>query len=452
MITGPVFRTAVTVLALTVLASAVLAGCSRPEPRTHDHERVATPTAGPSTAGAATDVAAPAVVTCSPYPVAPDLGEGPVPRVPYTSVRLHGVFDIEDYTDRLCALSENRLDKRPTEAVWLLRLADGKLKKVVSRPVNRGFNILGLKASDRWLAWEEVSPGDDLVFACTWKVYAARIDRPTLTLSQRRLVDSGATESPSGSAAPGQATAIPFDDAGRPLYKSRPLFVLVDDRLLWITDLGTQAHATGELRSVDLRSGERRLMYTAPQGSFLGTIGAATGSVWVTEPAHDGYRVRVAVFNTLTGERVGTFDLDNRTAQLTHFPSLHAGFVAWAVMPTPENAGQSALYLRDPDGVVHRIPGDANNQHFAGRFFFYGADAQKGVPGAIRDLSEVCGVDLRSLTSFRLAGSNVDTEGSWSVGMNVNYTRHVFLAAKSLLGIYPGARSRVTILRVYRLD
>ena len=88
-------------------------------------------------------------------------------------------------------------------------LRDGRVHGAVVRPVNadKRFVVTSGRVSDRWLAWEELSQGDDLAYPAKWRLYAAPLNEGRLAIGKPALVAAG-------DAGPGLTPAV--RPAGRP--------------------------------------------------------------------------------------------------------------------------------------------------------------------------------------------------------------------------------------------
>ena len=232
-------RAIVSVLGV-VLAAAVL-GCGRGGGAAAGAAGTAVPAASPVAASPRSPVVSPdspffgdSAVT---YPTRPDVPQAPAPKLPFRQYRLHGSWSAWDYTDRVCLLHHD-LAAYPLSTLALMDLRDGRVRGALVRPVNAGkrFVVTGGRLSDRWLAWEELSQGDDLAYPAQWRLYAAPLDEGRLAIGKPALIAAG--------------------DTAR---VSRPLFDLQGDLLVWMGNARPSGVVRGSVRLRDLRGGAAQL-------------------------------------------------------------------------------------------------------------------------------------------------------------------------------------------------
>lgn len=357
---------------------------------------------------------------------------------------LPGSWKMRDYTDRVCAL-EYYADKPiyPPRTTFFFDLTTGRRRLALGPPVNAAahFQILGAKISDHWIAWEEVSPGDDLVVSVEWALYAAPYDPRTLRVGRAVLVDSGNTRNRSQS-----PTLISSSggSSGVTRTKGRPLFDFTGDTLCWMVNV-TGAKSVGRVWAVDLGVHRPRRVYKT--ANTLGTVNVSDGRATVTE-----YRSGGSAAGLLSVVDVYTRGLVERVNlgvgyQVAHFPSARNGLLAWAVFSSadyPEHMYPD-LYMRDRRNRSHFIAIAGSDPCLVGDWLFFVRHPLKQMT------AEVDLVNCATGVGYVLARGNADKLGAWLGGFGAPATAHTFVAYDDkALGAEPGA-NKVTLLDVYRV-
>ena len=318
-----------------------------------------------------------------PYPSRIDLRAARSPSFPCREYRLRGRYVVNDFCDAVTALLE-QVPGPPEQRVCVMSNGTGRLRVVVPRPVcgQPRWIISSARCSSRAIAWEELSPGDDLVETVSWRLYAAFLDPKTLRLSDTTLVARGQTDT-----------------------SMRPLFDVAEDIVIWEVQRRDGGAEHGEARMMDLATKETRILETTLEAYH--TISAVDGAWLVTERLRrDTPRVSAAMHDN-GGRLLHALDLANETP-LVHFPASRDGWLAWSLAGDQAGQSQKALYLREPDGTVHMVDGHgASEPSFCGDYLFFNTShGDRFRPGRYA----VDGVHLPTLRLFTLVESTSNEE------------------------------------------
>jgi hypothetical protein len=326
------------------------------------------------------------------------------------------------YTDRLAALI-HQAQAYPYYSVYLLDLDRGGLRQVLAKPMNaaRGYLIMEVRLSDKWMVWEELSPGDDLANPAHWYLYAAPVHAKDLTIGKPLLVDKGYTP-----------------------RRSRPLWEVSGDLVAWNVNEGPRRDPRGFLGVTNLASHRRLFVKRSPGRLPFPTVGLADGKVWVSELCRRGrYPLHVRVYAVAGGRQLAIVALHNRHL-LEKLVAMHGRWLAWALAWSGETAGSDLYALKWP-GSLHLVARSAIEPCFVGHYLFF------QVSGA--EMSGIDGLELGSQTRFRVARTTIDTEGSWMLGMHAGTTNRTLVMDnpffQDLQGDTPNQYSPV---RVYRIQ
>jgi hypothetical protein len=359
------------------------------------------------------------------YPTECDVPEATTPRLPFRQYRLRGSWGTWDYTDRVCLLHHD-LTVYPFSTLALMDLRDGRVRAALVRPVNAGkrFVVTGARLSDRWLAWEELSQGDDLAYPAEWRLYAAPLDEGRLTIGKPALVAAG--------------------DTAR---VSRPLFDLQGDLLVWLGNAGPSGVLRGSIRLRDLRHGAAHCLVQTE--TRLGTVSLAGDQLLMSECLErSGVRVGVALVGLAGHAASLTLDLGNRYP-LVHYPATRAGWLSWSLQLDAEGSTMG-LFLRAPSGAMHLVAENHPSEpRFAGHYLFFDSS---GPLGSTQALSQVRGVDLRTLHQFVLVSGRSEQGGEWAGGFGAPLARHTLVVHNDRCDWAQRPNRRVTNIRVYRVD
>jgi hypothetical protein len=290
------------------------------------------------------------------------------------------------------------------------------------------FETANVAVSDRWLAWEEVGPGDDLAMHVPWRLYAAEIDSASLSIGKPFLVVSGQTQA-----------------------MSRPLIDLEGDRLAWMVNVHSRGGDTsprGELRVVDLRRGVSLLARRAGPAQVFRTISLQGELVWASAEGPDlPHGPRLTVFRLGKTAPDLSLDLDQRFGT-NHWPAVRDGYVAWSAFSSPDQS-LPTLYLRTPNGEVQTIADGASEPTFVGRYVFYERDTP-GTQLQPGETSEIWAYDPSSRRRRPVVLAKLEDDGQWLLGVNKSLNRHTLLAWGDMWSATTYERSYVKI-RVYRI-
>lgn len=345
--------------------------------------------------------------------------------LPYREYRQAGSLSLADTTDATAAFTENG---RTRPRVWLMDLASGNARLVLDRATcgRAGFWVGTVQLSDTWLAWEEVGPGDDLVERVEWRLYAAPLRRPSLTLGAPRLVAASSN-----------------------VQAARPLFDVSGARLAWISTAwrakGTAGVAQVMLR--DLGTGERRAVYRSH--GALETV-SFSGAELVVGEAPDAGRpaARLLVLRLADGRCVRSFAAGNRFA-LAHWPAWRDGWLSWTPFPSAE-AAYPLLYVRAADGTTATDGGYAIDPCFAGDYLFYQTWRPSARPYE-PDTAEVRAVRVGTHESFILETGKPDENAWWHGVVGAPVLKHTYVTYLDHALFAERAADKYTVIRVYDL-
>lgn len=409
---------------LTASLPAGLAACSParylPTPRAG-----ATATSPPGADSAHPKLALPRAVT---------LVETSAPDFRMDEFELPAGCEITDNTDALAAYAQNTLRAYPSSALGLLDLATGRQRIVVAEPVGkeRSFDAFTPMLSDRWIVWEEVSPGEaNAMRSAEWRLYAAPIDRSQLAIGPPVLVDEGTTD-----------------------YKLRPHYGVEDTTVYWsVNTLPSRRQeyvaTSGSVCALDLESGRRRTLYRAARP--LLALKASGSSVVVVEGPSDPAEAsdcRAVVVDARSGARLLEQDLGTRQRP-AHFADYASGWLAWAPFSNP-GADWPDLYLRRPDGSVALAGLDSIDPAFFGRYAAYESVTATRTPGGVLSrLRQIWGVDTsRPGERFRLV-QTAGEDGWWQTA-RAGHTQTTLVLWNDLGPWTDDQTQANTLVRAYR--
>ena len=359
------------------------------------------------------------------YPHTSDIGADPPATFACRVFKLQGSYTLESYTDQLCCLRRNRYDLTyPESQLCLLDPSSGALHTVLSRPVNARarFEIMETSVSDRWLAWVEISPGDDLRFPAHWRLYAARISADRVSLRAPFIVDKGYTP-----------------------QRERPLFHVDGNRLAWSTVSGSPAHWHDTLRIIDLRRRSVHIAYRTPEGVRIDRPSLDGDSVWFSTPQSAGSSSRVLrVYSASSGRPTLVLPLNNGKKNISDFHDFHDGWFAWAVYA--RGYAHPMLYVREPGGRVHKVKSSTGVAVAADYMIFLKNTVNDELPVTTWAL------DLKTMRQFEMPDLTTTwaTQGSWGAPSSNGYCRRLFVVANDERG-FRGQNGKFTYLRVYDL-
>jgi hypothetical protein len=349
------------------------------------------------------------------------------PRFPERGFTLDGAFKVADHTERTALLVRDTGDEYPSHQLYVMDLGTGRTRRVLDRPVNESarWEVLGYKLSDRWVVWEEVSPGETEADPrlVSWKLYAARVD------------DAGSDSPP--------PTLI---DEGCLADRARPLFGLYGDRLVYAANdlAGTDPpnSVVGVVRSRDLAGGQTRVLLRQAPG--IGTLSVSGPTAIVTYSLTASGPCAVRCIDIASGATSATIRLPGSTA-LSHFPAWHDGWLAWASFAKPGDA-DTTLFLREPGGGVTRLGASSIDACFAGEYVFYEASSSRSATSGVRGAyTQIWGMRLGESRRFLLAEDDAERRGWWQTVLAIGYREAAFVIAEQV----GQERDVRTVIRVY---
>lgn len=349
-------------------------------------------------------------------------------QLPYRELQLDGQWRTGDYTDATVCLLRNDGGR---DSVWLMTTRLEKPTRVLptTQATRPDFVISGVSASDEWLAWEEVGPGDDLAQDVPWRLYAAPI-RSGFSLGRPRLIAEAST----GGA-------------------RRPLFNLDDSWLVWTSGQRTSRHGfDSRLVVQDLAGGKPRVLYRTDDQSNgdLHVVTLKDGAAIVMEtPELPRPLARFAVLDLMSGERLAGIDVANEHP-LSHWPAWREGWLAWAPFPQPE-AQFPELFLRAPDGRVWFVGQKAHDAVFVGPYLFYTDNPHEGASLTWR--VDVRALRLDDVTSFSLVSGKPGLGDWWhGGGFGAPDVEHTFVAYDNRAHTDGAKETYDTLVRVYQVE
>jgi hypothetical protein len=404
---------------LLLLTATGVPACGRSNVSPPTHSAGGTTTALAATGSPSPPMSATGIV----YPAFPDVPRGSEKALTFREYRLRGKWIVRDYDDGVCALDEERI-VYPEDRLFLLDIASGRSRCVLSRPVNvaKHYNLMEAKVNSRWVAWVELSPGDDLVAAATWRLYVARLNKATLRLGKPRLVDGDTTK-----------------------RTTRPMFALSGDTLVWRVNGQRDPQRPGLVYAADLGAkGPVAGHAIWRTKSILITLGATRDRVYALERTSTGalpHRLLVAPLSRPND--TFSFELKNDT-DVAGYPAVNGDWAAWSLFINEEDMSSGLLYVRQPNGRVRFVASlSAVAPCFAGDRLFYSDIGREG-GGPAR--SRICMVDLSRMTWSVVQQVDSNTAGTL-------YTAYAAPAAEHTLVTYRTTPDFAnTIVRVYHVD
>ena len=210
--------------------------------------------------------------------------------------------------------------------------------------------------------------------------------------------------------------------AGNTARVSRPLFDVQGDLLVWMGNSRLSVVVRGAVHLRDLRSGAaHRLVQTKTP---VGPVSLAGDQLLMSEYLERGGARMGLALVSLAGHAASlTLDLGNRFP-LVHYPAARGGWLSWSLQLDAEGS-TAGLFLREPSGAMHLVAeNDGNEPRFAGHYLFFDSS---GPLGSTQALSQVRGVDLRSLHQFVLVSGRAEQGGEWGGGFGAPLARHTLV-------------------------
>ncbi len=365
------------------------------------------------------------------YPITVDSVEASAPALSFKEYEVPGLGELEGYGDRLATIKYPSAAADKPTTLRLLDFTKGTSKQVVAGAVNfkDGFNIVGVSGEDRWLAWEEMKGNEDVApLEVQWKLYVAKIDADALTCGKRCLWRN-------------------------PRYRCTlgRLFRVAGDSLFWMTNSMPNRRQEGAVSGAivkvrDLNTGTDRTVCETDRHFEAMSVG--DDNVIVTERGKDDERSVLTVIDPDSGDEVWSLDLMN-TAQISHFPQVHEGAVAWTVF-APGGLGYPDLFYRGTDGITHRVRDKTSDPMQVGRYVFY--DGLRVVPngtGMTKSLCVIGGYDTVTNETFTLLEGDADAGGWWMMPMGRGYSPDTFVITNDSGPVTTGAAAAPMRIRRY---
>ncbi len=356
-------------------------------------------------------------------PTAPPGLEASGSAPPYREYRLSGSFRVAAHTERTALLVRETNASYPINELWAMNLQDGRTEVVRRLPVNSGaqWHILGYKLSEGWVAWEEVSPGEETqppsqVF---WRLYVAPFDPAMLRAADATLAAEGVLDK-----------------------RSRPLFGFDGDALVWMTNQISSGGAEGVVRRRELVGGSERVLARVPGGlTALAVSGSDVIVAPVARPGGDAHAVTVLDARSGSTKAV----VSTGPAALSHFPTYHDGWLAWSEFASASDQ-ETAVYLMAPRGTAKRLlVKRAGDPVLAGPYVFFETDSDaEGGGGAGR--AGIAGQRLGDSRSFTLVECDRQGGGWWQTVLASGFHRRTFVIFNDL-SAWTGKEE--TLVRVY---
>jgi hypothetical protein len=337
-----------------------------------------------------------AAARIAPRPETIAFADVPAPDLRSADLGLPSGCSVEDYTDDLAAFSRRADPPAVTDSLGLLDLTTGRHAIVRAEAVNATghWDVFAPRLSDGFLAWEEVTPGEgeDMGHA-GWRLYAAPIDRDTLTVGAPLLVATGRTET-----------------------VQRPFYGVDGTTVYWTRIASPGARRAGtppdEVMARDLATGRFRTVYSAPSIDGF-KLSAGTAVVTSSQTAQAGApatslvatAIRASDGRVLSSAHLGNVD------PLSHFADYAGGWFVW----TESVGGDSepSAYAIDRAGTVTLMSLRSVNPMASPGYAFCESRETTGAPSARGDVRVLRGFDLAAGTRFELARTVVDTDGIW---------------------------------------
>ncbi len=345
----------------------------------------------------------------------------PPPPLRFVEYRLPGSCQVRAYTSKRALVSRDDAERGTTELL-LLDLSSGRNRSLLSMPVAgaQGLVFSGCTLSDDVVAWEEVSPRDaDFPEETVWRLFACGYDASKGLVGSPVLVDGS--------------------DRGA---RSRPLFHVDGQAVVWLSNARRAGGYSGRVQRFDVASGERSTVLEA--ATPFDTLSLSERRVLVTRETTSGAE---EVLSLSPGERKPTVTKLSG-GMPSHFPAMHDGAVAWAVLkpdkPWPD------LFLSDSKGRRLLAP-DALDPVFAGDYLFYESNEASDAPRDHCQYGSIWGIRPGTDGKFRLLLTEVSVEGWWQTALAQGYVDDVFVVHNDL-SPWNGGKDRSTLVRVYRFQ
>ena len=156
----------------------------------------------------------------------------------------------------------------------------------------------------------------------------------------------------------------------------------------------------------------------------VGPVSLAGGRLLVSEYLErSGPRMGLALVGLADHAASLTLDLGNRypAGALSVDAS---GWLSWSLQLDAEGSTMG-LFLREPTGAMHLVAENHGSEpRFAGHYLFFDSS---GPLGSTQALSQVRGVDLRTLRQFVVVSGRSEHGGEWGGGFGAPLARHTLV-------------------------
>jgi len=397
---------------LALVVPALLAGC------------------GSSNSTKAAVSAAESEASRSAEPTSVALAVVPAPSMTVTDYELPPGCGVEDFTESLAVYEQWTFEEYPVATVGLLDLTSGVYRTVLPTPVSASekFDAFSPRLSDNWLVWEEVSPGEGYdMDDATWRLYAAPINRETLSIGEPVLVDDGDTSI-----------------VARPFYNVWGEEI-VWARLTWAVSGQEAPVVHSEIMAFDPATGEKRVIARSDNSwravNFSG--GYALATELVDRTAAEYAVVTIDLSTGQESQRVpftaayGTSHVAERVGEYTY----------WAVFPNSESTCPS-LYCADASGVPMKVRPASVDGCGVGPYLLCRSDLQEGKSATDDSYSVIVGVDMANGTTWFL---DKTSEGTWQLPMQAGWHERTLIGSLDSAALVGDTIEGKTIVRRWML-
>jgi hypothetical protein len=351
--------------------------------------------------------------TTSDVTACPRVAETTAQAPPGVQFKLPGSCRLTDHTDTLAAFTRIDRTGAPVTTLGLLDLRSGRSAVALPRAVNaaKRWDLFRPALSERWIAWEEVSPGEGGPSGSDWQLLAAPVDRAALTVGRPRLVAAASTVS-----------------------RLRPHYALVGDTLYWTDNAASTATAgpAGDacrVRALDLATGAGTIPVVSSHRFTVMRSSCGTLAV-VEEGTAPAGPVRLRVLNGATGRETSSSMLPVTAEALSHAPVVSALGVCWAAFSAP-GAQWPDLFLRDTHGATLLAGVDAVDPVAADGLLLFESVVDSVSVGGRRTSHGIDAVDLEHSRRFPILSTTTDNGGWWQT-VTGGDARHTILIANDL--------------------
>lgn len=349
----------------------------------------------------------------APLPETVSLQQTLPPALDYREFELPPGAEIADRSQHMAVFRLDAPESPGHPSLGMLDLQTGRHRIVLRQAANAaaGFSMCNPRLSDTWLAWEEVSPAEEIdPGKADWRLYAAAIDTATLSVGTPRLVDEGRTD-----------------------YKLRPHFAVARSGVYRSLNMRAGASQerfprSGSIEALDLETGQKRTL--ARTSTSYPTLCLADDLLCLTESTDEHtYSVRAVLIDPESGRTSLTLDLANEHP-LSHFVRASSEWLAWSTFSAPGDAWP-VLYFAPRDG------GPLASQRQTTRGPERARAASRGAPTDVM-LAGIDSIDPAFFGRY-VAFESVDASSAGAPGGVVRHLRRIWVAD-------PAARTRSILL------